>query len=74
MISRQAGWPEGTEADDALRALNKRIGIPSRLSESGVSQDGLHAIATQALQDNAHKTNPRPMGHADYMALLKSAY
>lgn len=73
-IARQAGWPVGTELHDALRALNERIGIPARLREIGVAQDGLDAIATQALHDNAHKTNPRPMGHADYMALLESAY
>lgn len=74
VIARQAGWPEGTDPHDAFGALNRRIGVPSRLRDIGVARQDLEAVATDALQDNAHKTNPRPMSQLDYLNLLQSAY
>ena len=74
VIARQAGWPEGTDSHDAFGALNRRIGVPSRLRDIGVARQDLEAVATDALQDNAHKTNPRPMSQLDYLNLLQSAY
>ncbi len=73
-IARQAGWPEASDPFEALDALNRRIGLPSRLSDIGVARADLEAVAAAAMQDNAHKTNPRPMQSADYLNLLQSAY
>jgi hypothetical protein len=73
-IARQGGWPEGTEPDAALRALNERIGIPTRLRDIGVAQDALETAAAAALHDNAHQTNPKPMTQAAYLRLLRAAF
>jgi hypothetical protein len=74
VIRRQAGWPEGTDTAEALARLNATIGIPARLRDIGVAEADLEAVAAEALQDNAHKTNPRPLVQADYFHLLRQAY
>lgn len=74
IIRRQAGWPEGTDTAEALARLNAAIGIPARLRDIGVAESDLEAVASEALEDNAHKTNPRPLAAQDYLELLKAAY
>jgi alcohol dehydrogenase class IV len=54
--------------------LLKRIGLPTQLHQLGVAREALQAVATQALEDNAHKTNPRAITQADYLQLLEDAY
>ncbi len=73
-IFRAAGWDAHTEPFNALQALNRRIGLPERLREIGVPESVLDQIASAALDDNAHKTNPAPMTGADYRTLLQAAY
>ncbi|GAB3482797.1 iron-containing alcohol dehydrogenase [Polaromonas eurypsychrophila] len=73
-IGRQAGLGRGENVAEALAALVVRLGIPSRLSEIGLTHADLAGIPAAALEDNAHKTNPRPLQHADYEKLLMSAY
>jgi len=73
-IARQAGWHEAADPLEALDGLNRRIGLPTRLRDIGVPRSELEAVANAALQDNAHKTNPRPMLAADYLDLLQSAF
>lgn len=72
-IARQAGWPEDSDPLERLAAFNATIGIPPRLRDIGVAPSDLDAVAAEALQDNAHKTNPRPLLQADYRRLLQSA-
>lgn len=73
-IARQAGWGEETDPLQALTDLNARIGIPLRLRDIGVPASELEAVAAEALHDNAHKTNPRPLVEADYLQLLRAAH
>lgn len=73
-IARQAGWPEGSDLAARVRGLVARVGLPTRLREIGVRADDLPAVAAEALLDNAHKTNPRPLTEADYLQLLQAAY
>jgi 4-hydroxybutyrate dehydrogenase len=73
-IARQAQWPAGADPGDALGALVVRIGLPARLRDIGIPEAALEAVAAAALQDNAHKTNPRPLDQADYLGLLQAAY
>ncbi|CAN5400101.1 iron-containing alcohol dehydrogenase [soil metagenome] len=73
-IRRQAGWPEGTDPAAAIAGLNSRIGLPPRLRDIGVAEADLAAVAREALDDNAHKTNPRPLTESDYFQLLCAAY
>ena len=73
-IACQAGWSEGADPLEALGKLNAAIGIAPRLRDIGVGQDDLEAVAAAALEDNAHRTNPRPLEAADYLRLLRSAW
>jgi 4-hydroxybutyrate dehydrogenase len=58
----------------AFAQLNLRLGLPQRLRELGIAASALPGIAAAALEDNAHKTNPRPLAREDYAALLEAAY
>jgi 4-hydroxybutyrate dehydrogenase len=63
-------------ADAAIAAvvdLNKRIGIPEKLSDVGVKQEDLEELADKAFMDGCHATNPRPCTREDLMALYKEA-
>jgi 4-hydroxybutyrate dehydrogenase len=73
-IARRAGWDAGGDPAALFTALNRRIGIPPRLRDIGVGAGILAAVAAEALHDNAHKTNPRPLQQADYLRLLEAAY
>ena len=73
-IARQAGWAEDSDPHAMLTQLNARIGIPLRLRDIGVARELLAPVAAEALHDNAHKTNPRPLQQADYLRLLEAAY
>lgn len=73
-IARQAGWPESADPRAALSAFNDAIGIPPRLRDIGVAEADLPRVAEEALHDNAHKTNPRPLDAADYLRLLQAAF
>lgn len=73
-IRRHAGWAEGTDPAEAIAALNARIGIPASLADIGVVRTDLENVAAEALADNAHKTNPRPLTESDYFQLLTQAY
>ena len=71
---RQAGWAEDADFAEGIARLNAAIGIPARLRDIGVKEDCLVEVAGQALEDNAHKTNPRKLSQDDYLAILRSAY
>lgn len=73
-IARQAGWPDTSDPAEQFAALNARIGIPPRLRDIGVPEAILPGVAAEALQDNAHRTNPRMLQQADYLQLLQAAY
>ncbi|RYX96799.1 MAG: iron-containing alcohol dehydrogenase [Comamonadaceae bacterium] len=73
-IAHQAGLQPGEDAAAAVGALVARLGIPTRLSEIGLTHADLEGIPFAALEDNAHKTNPRPLAQADYEKLLTAAF
>ena len=73
-IARQAGWPADSHPLERFSTLNAAIGIAPRLRDIGIAPSDLAAVASEALHDNAHKTNPRPLTEADYLNLLQSAY
>lgn len=66
--------PPDADLPKAISDLNARIGLPGGLRELGVSTADFDAIASAALLDNAHKTNPRPIAHSDYVMLLHATY
>jgi len=63
-------------ADKAIQAvidLNKRIGIPEKLSSVGVKREDLEELTDKAFLDGCHQTNPRKCSREDLMNLFKEA-
>jgi alcohol dehydrogenase class IV len=65
------------EIGDALAAflteLTARLGLPTRLSEVGVPEDGIPALVEGAMGDGTTLLNPREMGEEDYAQLYRAA-
>jgi maleylacetate reductase len=58
---------------DAIAALLERLGLPNRLSDVGVDDEDLDAVARQAASNRNVAANPRPVGEADARAILEAA-
>jgi alcohol dehydrogenase class IV len=65
------------EIGDALAAhlteLVARLGLPTRLSQVGVPEDGIPALVEGAMGDGTTLLNPREMGEEDYAELYRRA-
>lgn len=59
---------------DGLDELNRRLGIPPRLSELGVPRHVIDWVCERALADHSHPTNPRPLTKDDYASILLSVF
>ena len=55
-------------------ALVVRLGLPTRLSDCGVTDDDLDAVARLAAGNRNVAANPRPVTEADARAILEAAY
>jgi 4-hydroxybutyrate dehydrogenase len=63
----------GSAADvvaDAIRAMNRRLGLPSGLAALGVETSMFERIIDGAMADHTHKTNPRLATRDDYARML----
>ena len=60
-------------APDAIRTMNRRLGLPSRLSELDVAPSLFPRIIEGALRDHTHKTNPREASEMDYQEMLEKS-
>jgi lactaldehyde reductase len=62
---------------DALAAhitgLVDRLGLPTRLSQVGVPEDGIPALVEGAVGDGTTLLNPREMSEEDYAELYRAA-
>ena len=66
--------PEIGEAlAEHLTALTARLGLPTRLSEAGVPEEGIPALVEGAMGDGTTLLNPREMAEEDYGALYRAA-
>jgi alcohol dehydrogenase class IV len=61
-------------AIDRVRGLAGELGIPARLRDAGVREEDLPRIAHHAFEDASHRTNPRPCGEADLLAIARTAF
>ena len=62
-------------AADAVEDLRNSLGLPGRLRDVGVPEEGLELIAAATLQDRALATNPRPVTDAGpIMSVLRSSW
>lgn len=58
----------------ACEALRERLGLPSRLSECGVSEEDLEAVVRLSQSSPSVRANPRPVSEADARAILEAAW
>ena len=58
-------------AVDAVRALSVRVGIPQRLSDLGITEQDIPALAKQAIADVCTPGNPRDVTIEDITELYK---
>lgn len=62
-------------AADAVEELRVSLGLPGRLRDVGVPEEGLELIAAATLHDRALATNPMPVTDAGpIMAVLRSSW
>ena len=67
----------GETSDDFIRwteQLLADLNLPTRLSETGVSQEQIPEIVDIALQDVCHPSNPRPVTKDDFNTLIRDAF
>jgi alcohol dehydrogenase class IV len=65
----------GLAAADAVTQLCQQLGLPARLREVDVPQEGLAAIAAATLHDRALATNPKPIADAEpILRVLREAW
>ena len=58
-------------AVDAVKALSVRVGIPQHLSEIGIKEEHIPALAAQAIADVCTPGNPRNVTEAEIIELYK---
>ena len=62
-------------AADAVESLRRSLGLPDRLRDVGVPEEGLELIASATLHDRALATNPKPVHDArPIMTVLREAW
>jgi len=76
--ARLPGGPTGASDDEraervllSLEALAAALGIPA-FAELGIPEKDFPWIAKRAAENGSNGSNPRPMGAAEYLALLQS--
>ncbi|HEV7577192.1 MAG TPA: iron-containing alcohol dehydrogenase [Caldimonas sp.] len=58
---------------EAIRAMNRRLGLPSGLAALGVGAAMYERIIDGAMADHTHKTNPRLATRDDYARMLEES-
>lgn len=69
-----SGGVTAEEVPDVIDGLRGRLGLPAGLSDIGVGEDDIEAVARMAEGSPAVRSNPRPVTEADALRILESAY
>ena len=73
-IAEVFGASGGAGCADALRDLNRRIGLPSGLGAVGIPADAFPGVIANALKDHCHTTKPRIAKADDYRRILEASF
>jgi len=65
---------DGTAVAQAVRAMTERLGLPTRLSAMGVTEDLFERVIDGAMADHCHATNPRLATREDYRRMLADSF
>jgi alcohol dehydrogenase class IV len=72
-MAQAMGLAGGDDVPEAVRAMSRRLGLPSGLVAMGVQREDFDRIIEGALADHCHKTNPRLASADDYRAMLEAS-
>lgn len=64
---------KGPDAAGAIDAMNRAMGLPTRLSEVGVTAEMIPALVAKAMDDGCRHSNPRPAEEAELRMLYEAA-
>jgi alcohol dehydrogenase class IV len=67
------GVEVGSALADEVRGLVARLGLPTRLSEVGVPEEGIPALVDGAMGDGCTLVNPREPTEEDFAELYRRA-
>ena len=73
-LVQSMGLAVGADPAEHIELLNARIGMPRGLGAMGVPRSVLADIATAAMKDHCHATNPRAATVDDYRQMLEESY
>jgi alcohol dehydrogenase class IV len=73
-LANAMGLASSDDIETAITKMTAEIGLPTSLSQMGVSRDVFDHVITGALADHSHKTNPIDASAADYAAMLDASY
>lgn len=65
---------KGMPAAEAIDAMNRAMGLPTRLSEVGVAREMFPTLVAKALEDGCRHSNPRPADAAQLLELYEQAF
>ena len=71
-IGAALGDPD--DAAGAIDRLRERLGLPGTLSDCGVDDEDIEAVARMAEGNASVRANPRPVSEADALAILEAAF
>jgi alcohol dehydrogenase len=74
MIQGLTALEAGRKAIEAIKQLNRDLGIPERLREVGVTEDKLPEMARLSFEANYNQWNPRYTTVEDFRSLFESAF
>lgn len=74
VVARLAGALGSDDAADAVDRLRAEVGLPGTLSEAGVAEEDLQAVARLSQSNSNVAQNPRPVSEADALGILEAAW
>jgi alcohol dehydrogenase class IV len=72
-MAHAMGLADASEIGPAIKAMTRRLGLPTGLSELGINADMFPKIIEGALADHSHQTNPRIASEQDYFRILEQS-
>jgi alcohol dehydrogenase class IV len=72
-MAHAMGLSDAADIGQAIRDMNARLGLPSGLTEMGVTEAEFDAVIRGAMADHCHKTGPRLATPGDYRDMLNAS-
>ncbi len=73
-LGRALGLPANVALDRFIEDFSRDLGLPTRLSQMGVSRDWFPLVAENAMADHTTATNARKPVASDYLDMLEASF